>query len=90
MGAKTFICYDAERRNVPPTYRVGARFGPEVIRSASVLILPFHPELNVSIFERLSGIDYGDFSVVPSVLLVSLVPIPFTRADTQTISHHVS
>lgn len=50
------------------TYRVGARFGPEAIRSASALLRPFHPELNVNIFDHLSGIDYGDFSVVPGYL----------------------
>ena len=50
------------------TYRVGARFGPEAIRSASVLLRPFNPELNVAIFERLSGVDYGDFSVIPGYL----------------------
>lgn len=50
------------------TFRVGARFGPEAIRSASVLLRPFHPDLNVAIFERLSGVDYGDLAVVPGYL----------------------
>ena len=50
------------------TYRAGARFGPEAIRSASVLLRPYNPELRVPIFDRLSGIDYGDFSVVPGYL----------------------
>ena len=50
------------------TYRVGARFGPEGIRSASVLLRPFNPELSVPIFEILSGVDYGDLSVVPGYL----------------------
>ena len=50
------------------TFRVGARFGPEAIRSASVLLRPHNPALNVSIFEKLSGIDYGDLSVVPGYL----------------------
>lgn len=50
------------------TYRVGARFGPEGIRSASVLLRPYNPALNIAIFEHLSGIDYGDLSVVPGYL----------------------
>jgi len=50
------------------TYRVGARFGPEGIRSASALLRPYHPSLDVSIFDHLSGVDYGDFSVVPGYL----------------------
>jgi agmatinase len=50
------------------TYRVGARFGPEGIRSASVLLRPYNPALNIAIFEHLSGVDYGDLSVVPGYL----------------------
>jgi agmatinase len=50
------------------TYRVGARFGPEAIRSASALLRPFHPDLNINIFEHLSGVDHGDFAVVPGYL----------------------
>ena len=50
------------------TYRVGARFGPEGIRSASALLRPYNPSLDVLIFETLSGVDYGDFSVVPGYL----------------------
>ena len=37
------------------TYRVGARFGPESIRSASALLRPFHPNHNIDIFQYLSG-----------------------------------
>lgn len=50
------------------TYRVGARFGPEGIRSASVLLRPYNTSLDVVIFDHLSGVDYGDFSVVPGYL----------------------
>jgi agmatinase len=50
------------------TYRVGARFGPEGIRSASVLLRPYNTSLDVNIFDHLSGIDYGDFGVVPGYL----------------------
>lgn len=50
------------------TYRVGARFGPEGIRAASVLLRPYNPSQDVNIFDHLSGVDYGDFSVVPGYL----------------------
>jgi agmatinase len=50
------------------TYRVGARFGPEGIRSASALLRPYNASLDVVIFDYLSGIDYGDFSIVPGYL----------------------
>src|SRR5439155_23218157 len=47
------------------TYRVGARFGPEHIRSASALMRPYHSGSNVAVFEHLSVVDYGDLPVVP-------------------------
>jgi agmatinase len=50
------------------TYRVGARFGPEGIRSASALLRPYNASLDVAIFDHLSGVDYGDFGVVPGYL----------------------
>ncbi len=50
------------------TYRVGARFGPEAIRAASVLLRPYHPEQEVAVFPTLSGIDYGDLPTVPGYL----------------------
>lgn len=50
------------------TYRVGARFGPEHIRSASALMRPFHSGSGVAIFEKLSVADYGDLPVVPGYI----------------------
>jgi agmatinase len=47
------------------TFRVGARFGPEAIRSASALLRPFHTGSSMPIFDLLSVIDYGDAAVVP-------------------------
>ena len=47
------------------TYRTGARFGPEAIRSASALIRPYHPAHDVNVVERLSIVDYGDLPVSP-------------------------
>jgi agmatinase len=45
--------------------RVGARFGPAAIRDASMLLRPYNPDMDINIFEHLSGVDYGDFDVVP-------------------------
>jgi agmatinase len=50
------------------SFRVGARFGPEAIRSASVLLRPCDPERGIDLFEYLSGIDYGDLPVVPGFI----------------------
>jgi agmatinase len=50
------------------TFRAGARFGPEGIRSVSHLLRPYNPSLDVVIFEHLSVIDYGDVPVVPGYI----------------------
>lgn len=50
------------------TFRVGARFGPAGIRSESMLLRPYNPELEVNIFEVCSGVDYGDLPVTPGYL----------------------
>jgi agmatinase len=47
------------------TYRTGTRFGPEAIRSASVLLRPYNPALDVNVVETLSIVDYGDLPVSP-------------------------
>jgi agmatinase len=47
------------------SYRTGARFGPEAIRSASTLMRPYHPALDVNVVEALSIVDYGDLPVSP-------------------------
>jgi agmatinase len=54
------------------TFRVGARFGPEAIRSASVLLRPYHPFLRVNLFEHLSVVDAGDAPVAPGFIEDSL------------------
>lgn len=50
------------------SFRVGARFAPEAIRSASVLLRPCDPIRGINIFDYLSGIDYGDLPVVPGFI----------------------
>jgi agmatinase len=47
------------------SFRTGARFGPEAIRSASALLRPYNPALGVDVVETLSIVDYGDVPVSP-------------------------
>ncbi len=47
------------------TFRVGARFGPEAIRSMSALVKPYNAHFGIDVFQHLSGVDYGDAPVVP-------------------------
>jgi agmatinase len=54
------------------SYRSGARFGPEAIRSASVLLRPYNPHLEVNVAETLSMVDYGDTPTVPGYHLETL------------------
>jgi agmatinase len=50
------------------TFRIGARFGPESIRSISHLLRRYNPGLGVGIFDHVSVIDYGDVPVVPGYI----------------------
>ena len=47
------------------TNRPGARFGPEAIRSASIVLRPYNPVQDVQVFGRLSVADLGDVTVTP-------------------------
>lgn len=47
------------------TNRPGARFGPEAIRSASIVLRPYNPVQDVQVFGRLSVADFGDVRVTP-------------------------
>jgi agmatinase len=47
------------------SFRSGARFGPEAIRSASALLRPYNPEQGVDIFAHLSAVDAGDLALAP-------------------------
>ncbi len=47
------------------SYRPGARHGPRQIREQSSMIRPWNPVLQVSPFEKLRVVDYGDVDVVP-------------------------
>jgi agmatinase len=47
------------------SYRPGARFGPEAIRSASALLRPYNPALGVDVFAARSVVDWGDLEITP-------------------------
>jgi agmatinase len=53
-------------------FRSGSRFGPEAIRSASVMLRNYNPILDVAVCERLSLVDYGDVATVPGSTVDSL------------------
>jgi len=50
------------------SYRIGARFGPEAIRSVSALLRHHNEVLDVSIFDYCSVVDYGDLPVNPGYI----------------------
>jgi agmatinase len=47
------------------SFRPGARFGPEAIRAASLLLRPYHPALDVDVFAGRSVADLGDLEITP-------------------------
>lgn len=55
--------------------RVGARFAPEAIRSASVSLGSYNAAINMPIFDFLNGVDYGDVKIVPGFIEDSLKKI---------------
>ena len=57
------------------SFRVGARFGPEAIRSGSTLLRPYNRNLDVNVFDAQSVIDFGDFDVTPGDAVRSLEQI---------------
>lgn len=51
------------------SYRVGTRFGPTIIREVSCLAAkPYNPVLNVDIFGKCNGVDYGDVGNIPGYI----------------------
>ena len=50
------------------SFRTGQREGPAAIRKVSALLRHHNPVLNISPFDYLSGIDFGDLPVVPGYI----------------------
>lgn len=57
------------------SFRSGARFGPDAIRRASVLLRPYNPNLRVDVADILSMVDWGDAPTVPGYHLETLKTI---------------
>jgi agmatinase len=73
------------------SFRVGARFGPEAVRSGSTLLRPYNSGLGVDVFATQSVVDYGDVDVTPGDTLRSLEQIaeglrPIAEAGVTAIS----
>ncbi len=47
------------------SFRTGARFGPQKIREASVMLRPFNPTLGVEPFDAFRIVDWGDAAASP-------------------------
>jgi agmatinase len=57
------------------SFRSGARFGPEAVRSASGMIRTYNAVQKVQVFGALSTIDYGDSPTVPGYIEDTLAAI---------------
>jgi agmatinase len=57
------------------SFRSGARFGPEAVRSMSAMLRTYNPVLKVQVFGALSTIDYGDAPTVPGYVEETLARI---------------
>ncbi|HEY5195906.1 MAG TPA: agmatinase [Solirubrobacteraceae bacterium] len=57
------------------SFRSGARFGPEAVRSMSGMIRTYNPVLGVQVFGELSTVDFGDAPTVPGYVEDTLVRI---------------
>jgi len=57
------------------SFRSGARFGPEAVRSMSGMLRTYNPVQRVQVFGALSTIDYGDAPTVPGYVEETLARI---------------
>jgi agmatinase len=57
------------------SFRAGARFGPEGVRSASGMIRAYNPVLKTQVFGALSTIDYGDCPTAPGYIEETLAKV---------------
>jgi agmatinase len=72
------------------TYRPGTRFGPEAVRSASMMLRPFNPVQGTQVFGHLSVADLGDVEVTPGNAEKTMGQIaerlePILQAGTRTL-----
>jgi agmatinase len=57
------------------SFRSGARFGPEAVRSMSGMLRTYNPVQRVQVFGALSTVDYGDAPTVPGYVEETLARI---------------
>jgi agmatinase len=57
------------------SFRSGARFGPEAVRSASGMIRTYNPVQRVQVFGSLSVVDHGDAPTAPGYIEETLARI---------------
>lgn len=72
------------------SYRPGARFGPQEIRSISALLRPWHPLHGIDVFSSQRVIDGGDVPITPGNAERSTEQIaesltPLSRAGVRTV-----
>ena len=73
------------------TMRAGTRFGPEAIRSVSVMLRPYNPAQETKVFGSLSVVDRGDVEVTPqngerTVEQIAEALAPVVRAEVTTLT----
>jgi agmatinase len=90
---KTFADVEAVVFGMPwdggTSFRSGARFGPEAVRSASAMIRTYNAVQKVQVFGALSTIDYGDAPTVPGYIedtLASIQAFVAPIADARVVS----
>ncbi|MSO58158.1 MAG: agmatinase [Thermoleophilia bacterium] len=71
--------------------RAGARFGPEAIRSVSIMLRPYNPAQGARVFGALSVVDRGDVEVTPqngekTAAQIAAALEPVVRAGVTTLT----
>jgi len=66
------------------SYRSGTRFGPRKIRETSLSLWGHNPTLNVSPLKKLNVVDYGDVSVIPTSIELTMTSI--TKAASEVLN----
>jgi len=63
------------------SYRSGTRFGPRKIREASLTLWGHNPTMKVTPTEALIVVDYGDVSVIPTSIELTMTAITETTSE---------
>jgi agmatinase/guanidinopropionase len=63
------------------SYRTGTRFGPRKIRETSLMIWGHNSTLHVTPLKKLSVVDYGDVSVIPTSIEHTMAAITNTASE---------